>query len=465
MSMHAQLLRRHGGSTPSTIPLLLGLGGALLGAVYALSADRLGPFVLPELIALAAVVVFGYRRPEVGIACTMVIVPAATFGFKQQLVAYIVSALSVSLAVVAFRRRREQEGHVRFPLAAGLLLLYVIAALVSVTQATHLGPASHLSRSLLTGSLLFVATVCCVRDRRSLMWVLGGITAGALLVGLHAAFGYALGNSASVGFITSSGQVVGRATAGFSQPNQLGGFLVVLVPLAIAGAALARRGRAIFVVAALAAATGVYVSFSRGALIGLALVPLIFLRGWRLWLVGPLVALVAIIAAPGLLKERFATLSSAGPDVTTRTDIWNAAVKVWEQHPLIGVGLGGFPEAYAQAPIPGKLFLPGSTFEPPPHAHNVFLQLLAEEGILGFLAFAALLVVSARVTIRLRAGPDRLERLLGSGLLAALAAFLAHNTFDVTLEDPQTGPYILVLLGLIAACSTFSLRQPAGHDH
>lgn len=439
----------------SLLPLLLACGGLALGSVYALSAYTLSPLAMPELIFLALVIVVGYIQPEAGLALTLMIIPAPTFGFDQQIVAYVVSGLSVYLALVAYRQRIALDGQVRIPPAAALLLLYALAALTSITEATHFGPASHLARSLFTGVMLFAATVFCVRDRRSLMWVLAGLSGGALLVGLHAAAEYGTGASTSSGFITSAGQVVGRATAGFSQPNQLGGFLVVLVPLALAGTAIARRGRTVFLAAALVAAIGVYASFSRGALIGLALVPLIFLRGWRLWLLGPIVALVAALAAPGIIQERFATLNSSGPAYSTRQDIWRAALNIWEQHPVIGVGLGGFPEAYSRARIPGKLFLPRSTFEPPPHAHDLWLQLLAEEGLFGALTFAALVIVSIRTTLRLRGDPDRLNRILGSALLAALIAFLAHNTVDVTIEDPQTGPYVLVLLGLIAAGGTF----------
>ncbi len=437
------------------------IGGLAFGGFYAYSAARLSPWLVPAMIAAALSVAIAYRRPEIGIAIALVLIPMGTLGINPQLMTYAVQAFSVYLACIAFagwRARGEQAGGM--PRMAPLVLIYLAVALLSVTQSPELHSASRFMRSLLTGGLLFSAVIFTVRSRREIVWILAGAAAGGLIVGLHAIRDYSSGEHAA-GFITATGEVVGRASAGFSQPNQLGGFLVLLVPLAIAGALISPRWRIPFAIAAAAAAGGVYASFSRGALVGLAVVPFFFLRGWRLWILGPLVVLVIVLAAPGLVRERFATLTSSGGEISTRVDIWRTAFDIWENHPVLGVGLGGFPLAYEQALVPDKEFLPSTIFQPPPHAHNIFLQLMAEQGILGLLAFVAILVAAVRGTIRLRHSSDRVARLLGSGLLAALAAFLVHNLFDVTFEDPQTGLYVFVLFGLIAATDHLYRDRPS----
>ena len=460
MSGRVQLCHRFIASSSLQAATLLTAAFAF-GGFYAYSAARLSPWLVPAVTAALLAVAVAYRHPEVGIAIALVLIPAGTLGINPQLMTYAVQVFSVYVACVAFFGWRAGGDQVNdVPRMAMLVLLYLAVALLSVTQSPDLHSASRFMRSLLTGGMLFAAVIFTVRTRRELLWVLGGAAGGALIVGLHAMRDYAAGGSHAVGFITSSGEVVGRATAGFSQPNQLGGFLVLLVPLAIAGALISRRWRIVFALAAVAAAVGVYASFSRGALIGLALVPFFFLRGWRLWVIGPLLALVVTLAAPGLVRERFATLANSGGEISTRLDIWHTALNIWENHPLIGVGLGGFPQAYSQAFVPGKAFLPSTVFQPPPHAHNIFLQLMAEQGILGLLAFVAILVVAVRITLRLRRSRDRSARLLGSGFLAALAAFLVHNLFDVTFEDPQTGLYVFVVFGLIAAADYLYRDRP-----
>ena len=450
--MHTHLLRRRPGLAEGLTLSAFGAVAFVLGGTYAVGAEAMSLTAVPGVLVLGIAIVATYRRAEIGIAFGLLLVPAGTLGFHSDVVSLstLLLAWSVYIAVVAYRQRRAAHDHWQTPAIGIILVLYLCTAVLSVSQASNLHAAAHVVARLLTATLFFAGTVLAVRDRRSVIWVLGAMAAAGFLVGAHAVLDYASGVSGA-GFFSTSDQLISRATAGFGQPNQLGGFLVVIVPLAAAGALMVRRGRVAFGTAALVASFGVYASFSRGALIGLAVVPFVFLRGWKVWVLGPLLVLVVVVSAPSAVRERFGTLGSSGAEIGTRTDIWRAAVSIWEQHPLLGVGVGGFPVAYAESPIPGKLYLPNTVFQPPPHAHNLFLNLLAEQGIVGFLVFAALIVVALRTAIRLRAGPERFMRLLGTGLLAALLAFLVHNLFDVTMFDSVTGPYVFVLFGLFAA--------------
>lgn len=81
--------------------------------------------------------------------------------------------------------------------------------------------------------------------------------------------------------------------------------------------------------------------------------------------------------------------------------IWKAAVDVWLAHPLLGVGVNCFEHGYKAL---GIVFDP-AVFDPPiPHPHNVYLQFLAETGLVGFAALLALLVGNAAwAGLRLRA--------------------------------------------------------------
>jgi O-antigen ligase len=465
MSAHRLGLRPITGADAAVVAGLAA-GGLGLGAVYALSAGGVSPMLLPAILVFAIAVALAYRRPEIGIAFGLLLVPLSTFGIKPGPLSLSTLLLiwSAYAAAVAYLQRRRLHEPIAVPAVAAIWLVYIGSALLSVTQATDLSAAGHVIARLITSSLLFAATVLAVRDRRTMMWVLGAMTTAGFLVGGHAVFDYLTGASSGAGFITTAGQLIGRETAGFGQPNQLGGFLVVIAPLAAVGTFLARRGRPFFAATTVLAALGVYVSFSRGALIGLAVVPFVFLRGWRLWLIGPLLILVVFLSAPGAITARFATLSSSGSELATRTDIWRAAEAIWVRHPILGVGVGGFPQAYATVPIPDKLYLPATVFVPPPHAHNLFLNVLAEQGVIGLLALLALVVVAGRTALRMRAGPDRETRWLGTALVAALLAFLVHNLFDVTMFDSVTGPYVLVLFGVIAAAGAMTTLATAASD-
>jgi len=426
-------------------------GAVGLGVLYPLSALAISPLVLPALAVVAALAVVSASRPHVGVAAALAIAPLGAFGVSGQILKLFLLGWSIYLFGLALLRGRAARSSPGVPRLTIVLTLYLAIAVVAFALTSEPTEARRLMRTLITGLLLFGTVSLSVREREHVAWILGGASLAALLVGGLATLDYVRGTGTDGGFLTNSGEVVSRVTAGFAHPNQLGGFLVLLVPLGIAGALLHQRARLLHAGGVVLAIGGIYASFSRGALIGLVLVPFIFLRGRRALFIVPVVLLVGGLGAPNLLKERFATLTSSGGEASTRVDIWRSALQIGESHPIAGVGLGGFPRAYANARIAGKAFLPQTIFEPPPHAHNLFLHLFAEEGLLGLLALLAVVTAATRATLALRRAPDRWTRVMGSGLLAALVAFLVHNQFDVTLFDVSTAIEFWALLGLISA--------------
>jgi O-antigen ligase len=433
------------------------IAAAALGGLFAYSAFLVHPLALPAALLAVGLTAVSLSRPEVGIAATLLLVSAAILGFAvgpHWLVGAVASGLLLLIALA-----RLTFGQDRFPLPrlsfAVLAYAAVVALMVGSSQLT--GLALPVVRTIATGLFLFVAIASTISCRRQVQWVLAGAVAGGALVALDAALQYWSGGHSDVGFFTTSGELVYRVTGGFGGPNELGGFLVVLAPFALCGALISSRGRLLYLIALVLIIVGVYVSFSRGAWIGLAVAPLFFLRLREALFAAPLLAAIVAFVAPGLLVERFATFSLQGPELATRIDIWRVAASVWRDHPFLGVGLGEFPTAYAEARVPGKLFLPATIFEPPPHAHNLFLQQLAEGGILGLLAVLAILGVAIHLALRLRRHPERWVSVFGRAALASLVAFAIHNLFDVTIIG-NTGIYFLALLGLLSAVANIARR-------
>lgn len=72
---------------------------------------------------------------------------------------------------------------------------------------------------------------------------------------------------------------------------------------------------------------------------------------------------------------------------TERILIWNSAWKMFEDHPVLGVGLGQYKDNYQKKYISPKAKEPKLS-----HAHNNFMQMLAENGVVGFLGFMQLII-------------------------------------------------------------------------
>jgi O-antigen ligase len=431
---------------------------AALGAAFAVSAWTYSPLLLPAGLAVIALAAVSVSRPEVGVATGFVLVPLSNLGVTGQPPWAFTAVWGAFLAALGVWRWLDGATPERVPPLTMIVLANLLVAAVAFVLGGAVSNGYPELRSLATGLLYFAAAALLIRTRRELMWALAGIAVGIAIVGLYAAYERYTGAVPEQAFFTPGGSLVGRAAAGFGHANALGGFLVILIPFAIAGAVLSRRARIAFVLAAALGVYGIYASFSRGAMIGLALVPFVFLRGRRLLLVAPALAALGALLTPGLIRERFATLTESGSEVATRVDFWSTALQIWQSRPVLGAGLGQFPTAYAEARVPGRGFLPGTISEPPPHAHNIVLQALATEGLIGLLALGAVLAGALLLAVRLRRSPNRTAAVLGSAGLASVLAFLFHNMFDVTLLE-GTGIYFWALLGILAGVTTGAARS------
>lgn len=148
----------------------------------------------------------------------------------------------------------------------------------------------------------------------------------------------------------------------------------------------------------------IWFSGSRAALIGLAPLLLYWVytvpRFWRI-LVLSLLSL-GVVAGVWLANlgelGRFTTLFDPNdPTTTSRLGIWQVALFMFTDYPLLGGGLGSFPHFYSVWGTELATDLLAS------HAHNIFLHLLAETGLLGLVGFLGLLLSIVLVLGKARA--------------------------------------------------------------
>ncbi|MGH9803104.1 MAG: O-antigen ligase family protein, partial [Blastocatellia bacterium] len=111
---------------------------------------------------------------------------------------------------------------------------------------------------------------------------------------------------------------------------------------------------------------------------------------------------------------------------------------------LLGVGLGAYETAY---PVYARdNGMQGVVAE----AHNDYLQILADGGIVGGLLAAWLIVVLARSVFRGLASRDSLQAGLAIGAGAGLLGMLVHSVFDFNLHLPSHALVFLVLSTIVS---------------
>ena len=191
---------------------------------------------------------------------------------------------------------------------------------------------------------------------------------------------------------------------------------------------------------------GVICSGSRGAEIGVAVAVLVALsqapKFKRNLLVISIVALLVWGVQSNLHVlpvERVTELD----DVTTegRLLVWGAAYTVWQQNPWIGLGTTNFRE-----------FMPNLVDYPSAHAHDTYLQILAENGLIGFTLFYVPLFY-----LLWRAWRARKIPILFAGV-CALVVWLIHGFVDFVLMDH---PPCLLLFFMVIGLLVNGLQQQA----
>jgi putative inorganic carbon (hco3(-)) transporter len=260
-----------------------------------------------------------------------------------------------------------------------------------------------------------------------------------------------------------------RAHGTFGQPNPFGGYLEMVLPLALALVAGLARPRWLWLlaVATLAAtAAALAMSFSRGAWLGLAvgLAAMMVAAGPRTLaavvlagLVGALVALLGSFEVlPAWASERLqgATrffgvfdVRQERPDaenwgIVERMAHWQAAYEMWLARPWLGMGIGQYAEAYPDYMLPGWR-------DPLGHAHNYYLNVLAEVGVPGLAAFLVMVASWFAVAAqRVRGATTPLGRATAIGVLGVLAAVGTHNLFD-NLYVSGMNVHLGLLIGLV----------------
>ena len=291
------------------------------------------------------------------------------------LIAMVGHRISRNLPVV--RISREVIG------VAALAAVMLLTAPFSVWPGGAIGTFTDIYFKVV---LVFILMVNSVRSVRALRWFTWLILAAMGYVAFRGTLDYFTGNN-----LIRGERLHGSISGLMGNPNDLAMNMVTFLPLA-AMIAIA-RGRPVTrmlaaIIAALMAATIVFTK-SRAGLLGLAAVlVMIVIEGRKLQPRLAVMTLVGLLAAspfmPGWFWTRISSITNAEEDETgsrqARKDLMWEGWQTFLAYPLTGVGAGQF-----------KNYNPPDRLEPWRETHNVMLQVAAELGVFGLIAFVFLI--------------------------------------------------------------------------
>ena len=307
-------------------------------------------------------------------------------------------------------------------------LVFLVAASISVVVAPDHRAALGLYRAYLIEPIaIFVVLTNVIASPKRALAIVGGLALGGAVAGVANAVVVVLALIDRTYDVVNTPPVVIYNTA-----NAVALYLVPL--MAFGGAVVLHRPdrRERFVAGAFLLISGlcVLLTFSRGGYLALGAVALGLalthrLR-WRL-LVGGVVVGAAVLLVPPIRHRVVTEINLNDPHNTLvgRTHLWSAALQMLRDHPIFGAGLSGFAAVLAPYWNP---YHPDRFTYP----HNIVLNFWTETGILGVLAFGAILVVTfARTWRGWRNGSAPEWRAVHLGVMLALVAVLVHGLVDV----------------------------------
>jgi len=272
----------------------------------------------------------------------------------------------------------------------------------------------------------------------------------------------------------------GRASGTYISPNNLAGFLEMLLPLAVAYLLAGRMNAVLRILlgyAALIMAAGLAVTLSRGGWVAAAaglLALLLALAGhrnhrWRALLLllvllggGAIFVTKYLSKTAGYMRHVEESESGSKFILATRFDIWTVAERMWLDHFWWGVGPAHFDCRFRE-------YRPENVQMRPDRAHNDYLNLLADWGAAGgiiVLAGATFFVAGlARTWRHVRrsesdfgsAQSNRFAFFLGAA--TGLLALAVHSAADFNLHIPANALVGVTLLALLSSNLRFATER------
>lgn len=476
-------------------PRALAVGAAVV--VVAAALVVLPPLLGAALVGGAIVGTLVLVEPRWGFYLLLLSIPVQDLGAVGELTA---TNILFALTLVAWLARRLVLGGEPLPRSAvgPLFALFVAALALSLTAAQELGPGIAVLFQWVKALLVYFLALALLRTRRQTVGALVALLIAGAAEGALGLVQYATGIGPESFAITEQ---FSRAFGTFGRPNSYAGYLEMILPLGAALVYLARPRRSPLLptprrrrsadvgarllppLAASALIAGaIFASFSRGAWLGTAAgaATAVLLAGWRTRAVaaigGVLLALVLLIGGATFLPTSFGdrlagVLASVDtPDIRTafvtpenfstleRKAHWAAGLAMFADRPFLGVGLGNFNVRFAEYTIsPTFLVSQG-------HAHNYYIHVAAEAGIVGEATYLLLLLAIGLTALRAlrlagRPGADPAARPLVIAALAVVAAVGVHNLVE-NLHVLSLG----VQLSVVWALPTIATRPGWGAE-
>lgn len=358
----------------------------------------------------------------------------------------LIGATFLALAALWLLAQLHQRGRLFGSALRRALVLFGVSVVASVLPSTNRTSAAAEGARILAVVVMFIVIEELCVDLKTVRRVMGACFASLVLPVLITLGGFAIGapRAETKGSFT-------RILGTYQQSNDFGRYLMLFIIMGIAlHPHLARRWRLALTLVLPVLGTFLLLTYTRTALVATVLGLLVvgILQSKRV-LVGLAVGVVLLLALVPAMASRFTdlattTTSSSGTTSTNslswRLDYWTDVLPLANRSPILGIGINETQFSTDRAKQP----------------HNDFVRAYVETGVVGLVAYTALLLsmlALGRRAIRITE-PGTYERGLAVGFLGIAIAVFAVSMAANVISNVATLWYVFAF----AACTSAVVR-------
>ena len=366
------------------------------------------------------------------------------------------SAVAVCSLLLKLVRDRQRE-LTYSPINKYVMLYCVVYAVGTVASVT---PRASLPVGLLTVffTLFALVPLNSVDSRGQMERMVRLMVLGGVLVSLYgmAQYVFRFGYQSDAWVDSSMFGAIGfRVVATLENPNMLGQYLVLMIPLG--GACLLnakeKKERWFWLGCCGVMCVCMLLTFSRGAWLALLCAGLVFavLINPRLLMAAPFGLLVLYFVLPDTIIQRFTSIGNLADRSTSyRVSIWLGSLRMLKDYWLCGVGPGD---------VAFNTVYPTYSYDEivTPHSHNLLLQITADAGVCALVLFCVILFCYFRwLCAALHREKSTQGRLLHIAFVAGVVGFMVQAMTDFSFYNYRVMFVFWVYLALGMAAARWS---------
>ncbi len=401
-------------------------GFVAAGVLYAVVGAAFGVYPLVCAVILTIGAAFAFYKTGVCVVITAGVLP---FMPTMVMVALclMIAAVIFAKAVLSFRDGFESYSCVQNIFVMFMCIACAISAVFSVAFSSSL----KIVMVYLAFMSFYFSFVKTIKGKKGILSVLYTLVVTSLPVAIYGIYQKIVGFDEQNTWIDTEmfENISGRVVSTFENPNVFGEYLIVAIMLCIAAMVIvkSKRYKAFYAVTLVCLAASMVFTYSRGCWIGIvcAVAIYLFMTNRKLFWTAAVLGVISLFFLPESITGRLASVGNMSDSSTSyRVYIWMGTLRLLKDYWFIGIGQGSdafniiYP-AYSYSAIEA------------PHAHNLYLLIMTELGVLGAAAFIGVIFVFFRKMFYVVKNSAVKEyKILSAAISSAMGGFLVQGMFD-----------------------------------